>query len=744
MSTTKFEPTAQQIKSEKLYAGMGMSDEEFAMVEGILGRLPNWTETGLFSVMWSEHCSYKNSKPVLRKFPTKGPQVLQGPGEGAGIVDIGDEQAVVFKMESHNHPSAIEPYQGAATGVGGIIRDVFSMGARPIAMLNSLRFGELKSARGKYLFEEVVAGIAGYGNCIGIPTVGGEIQFDPCYEGNPLVNAMCVGLIDHKDIQRGIAAGVGNTVMYVGAKTGRDGIHGATFASEELTEESENQRPAVQVGDPFMEKLLLEACLEVVKSDALVGIQDMGAAGLTSSSAEMASKAGSGVEMNLDLVAQRETGMTAYEMMLSESQERMLLVVKKGREDEIKAIFDKYDLDAVAIGRVTDDKMLRLLHNGEVVAEVPADALAEDAPVYHKPSAEPAYYAEFQAIENTEPVVTNYKETLNALLKAPTIASKEWVYDQYDYQVRTSTVVKPGSDAAVIRVRGTNKGLAMTTDCNSRYIYLDPEVGGAIAVAEAARNIVATGGTPLAITDCLNFGNPEKPEIFWQIEKSADGISAACTALNAPVIGGNVSLYNERSGEAVYPTPTIGMVGLIEDLAHVTTQEVKSAGDIVFVIGETKTEFGGSELQKLLNNGVISGKAPAIDLEVEAARQQALLKAIKAGLVQSAHDVAEGGLAVAIAETTFGANGLGVDVTLSGSATTALFSESQSRFVVTVKEENTAAFVEIMKDAQKIGVVTNDAQVKINGDKGVLVEGTVEEFRSNWKGAIPCLLNSEA
>lgn len=744
MSTTKFEPTAQQIKDQKLYAGMGMSDEEFAMVEGILGRLPNWTETGLFSVMWSEHCSYKNSKPVLRKFPTKGPQVLQGPGEGAGIVDIGDEQAVVFKMESHNHPSAIEPYQGAATGVGGIIRDVFSMGARPIAMLNSLRFGELKSARGKYLFEEVVAGIAGYGNCIGIPTVGGEIQFDPCYEGNPLVNAMCVGLIDHKDIQRGIAAGVGNTVMYVGAKTGRDGIHGATFASEELTEESENQRPAVQVGDPFMEKLLLEACLEVVKSDALVGIQDMGAAGLTSSSAEMASKAGSGVEMNLDLVPQRETGMTAYEMMLSESQERMLLVVKKGREDEIKAIFDKYDLDAVAIGRVTDDKMLRLLHNGEVVAEVPADALAEDAPVYHKPSAEPAYYAEFQAMENTEPVVTDYKETLNALLKAPTVASKEWVYDQYDYQVRTSTVVAPGSDAAVIRVRGTNKGLAMTTDCNSRYIFLDPEVGGAIAVAEAARNIVATGGTPLAITDCLNFGNPEKPEIFWQIEKSADGISAACTALNSPVIGGNVSLYNERSGEAVYPTPTIGMVGLIEDLAHVTTQEIKAAGDVVFVIGDTKTEFGGSELQKLLNNGVISGKAPAIDLQIEAARQEALLKAIKAGIVQSAHDVAEGGLAVALAETTFGANGLGLDVTLTGSAITALFSETQSRFVVTVKEENAAAFVEIVKDAMKIGVVTNDALVKIDGENGVLVEGTVEEFRSNWKGAIPCLLNSEA
>ncbi|HCG4535950.1 phosphoribosylformylglycinamidine synthase subunit PurL [Ureibacillus chungkukjangi] len=741
--SVSLEPTKEQIKEQKLYASMGMSDEEFAMVEGILGRLPNWTETGLFSVMWSEHCSYKNSKPVLRKFPTKGPQVLQGPGEGAGIVDIGDEQAVVFKMESHNHPSAIEPYQGAATGVGGIIRDVFSMGARPIAMLNSLRFGELQTKRGKYLFEEVVAGIAGYGNCIGIPTVGGEIQFDPCYEGNPLVNAMCVGLIDHKDIQRGIAAGVGNTVMYVGAKTGRDGIHGATFASEELSEASEEKRPAVQVGDPFMEKLLLEACLEVVKSDALVGIQDMGAAGLTSSSAEMASKAGSGVEMNLNLVPQRETGMTAYEMMLSESQERMLLVVKKGREDEIKVIFEKYGLDAVAIGRVTDDKMLRLLHKGEVVAEVPADALAEDAPVYNKPSQEPAYFAEFQAIENSEPEVVNYKDTLLGLLQAPTIASKEWVYDQYDYQVRTNTIVAPGSDAAVLRVRGTNKGLAMTTDCNSRYIFLDPEMGGKIAVAEAARNIVASGGRPLAITDCLNFGNPEKPEIFWQIEKSADGISAACTALNAPVIGGNVSLYNERSGEAVYPTPTIGMVGLVEDLAHVTTQQVKAAGDVVYLVGETATEFGGSELQKLVY-GKIFGKAPYIDLEVEASRQESILTAIREGLLQSAHDVSEGGVAVALAEKAFGAAGLGIDVTLEGSAVTALFSETQSRFVVTVKEENAAAFEKVIPDAKKIGIVTADANITINGDTGVLLEGTVEEFRSAWKGAIPCLVKSEA
>ncbi|WP_391117558.1 phosphoribosylformylglycinamidine synthase subunit PurL [Psychrobacillus sp. L3] len=738
------EPNPTQIKEQKIYAQMGMSDEEFDMVEKILGRLPNYTETGLFSVMWSEHCSYKNSKPVLRKFPTKGPQVLQGPGEGAGIVDIGDGQAVVFKMESHNHPSAIEPYQGAATGVGGIIRDVFSMGARPIALLNSLRFGELKTPRVKYLFEEVVAGIAGYGNCIGIPTVGGEIQFDDCYEGNPLVNAMCVGLIKHEDIQKGIAAGEGNTVMYAGAKTGRDGIHGATFASEELTEASEEKRPAVQVGDPFMEKLLLEACLEVIKSDAIIGIQDMGAAGLTSSSAEMASKAGYGVEMNLDFVPQRETGMTAYEMMLSESQERMLIVVKKGREDEIVQIFDKYGLDCVAVGKVTNDKMLRLLHNGEVVAEVPADALAEEAPVYHKPSSVPAYYTEFQAMENVEPAVSDYKETLLNLLQQPTIASKEWVYDQYDYQVRTSTVVTPGSDAAVVRVRGTNKGLAMTTDCNSRYIYLDPVVGGKIAVAEAARNVVCSGAKPLAITDCLNFGNPENPEIFWQLEKSADGISEACIALESPVIGGNVSLYNERSGTAVYPTPTIGLVGLVEDLAHVTTQFVKQAGDIVYVIGETKTEFGGSELQKLVEKRIF-GQAPSIDLQVEVARQTALLNAIRAGVVQSAHDLAEGGLAVALAEKVFGAKGLGVEVTLTGSPTTALFSESQSRFLVTVKPEHVEKFEEIMQDAVRIGAVTDANKVIISDEDGTeWINGSVDEFRSAWKGAIPCLLNSEA
>lgn len=738
------EPSHKQIKEEKLYQQMGLSDEEFALIESIIGRLPNYTETGIFSVMWSEHCSYKNSKPVLSKFPTKGEHVLQGPGEGAGIVDIGDNQAVVFKIESHNHPSAIEPYQGAATGVGGIIRDVFSMGARPIAVLNSLRFGELTSPRVKYLFEEVVAGIAGYGNCIGIPTVGGEVHFDQSYEGNPLVNAMCVGLINHEDIKKGQAKGVGNTVMYVGAKTGRDGIHGATFASEEFSDESEEKRSAVQVGDPFMEKLLLEACLEVIKNDALVGIQDMGAAGLTSSSAEMASKAGSGIEMNLDLIPQRETGMSAYEMMLSESQERMLLVIEKGREQEIIDIFEKYDLEAVSVGHVTDDKMLRLLHQGEVVCELPVDALAEEAPVYHKPSSEPAYYREFLETKVEAPEITDASDTLKQLLKQPTIASKEWVYDQYDYMVRTNTVVAPGSDAGVLRIRGTKKALAMTTDCNARYLYLDPEVGGKIAVAEAARNIVCSGARPLAVTDNLNFGNPEKPEIFWQIEKSADGISEACRTLSTPVIGGNVSLYNESNGTAIYPTPVIGMVGLIEDTAHITTQSFQQAGDVIFVIGETKEEFAGSELQKM-TEGRIYGKAPEIDLDVELARQEALLAAIQNGLVQSAHDVSEGGLGVALAESTFGTDGLGADIQIDLNSAASLFSESQSRFVVTVKPENREAFAAAVQDAKEVGTVTNDGVFTVKNQEGQQwIHAAVNELERAWKGAIPCLLKSEA
>ncbi|WP_057913885.1 phosphoribosylformylglycinamidine synthase subunit PurL [Peribacillus muralis] len=737
----QLEPSPEKIKSDRLYATMGLSDKEFAMVEKILGRLPNYTETGLFSVMWSEHCSYKNSKPILRKFPITGEKVLQGPGEGAGIVDIGDDQAVVFKIESHNHPSAIEPYQGAATGVGGIIRDVFSMGARPIAMLNSLRFGELDNDRVKYLFKEVVAGIAGYGNCIGIPTVGGEIQFDPSYEGNPLVNAMCVGLIDHKDIKKGQAHGVGNTVMYVGAKTGRDGIHGATFASEELSESSEEKRPAVQVGDPFMEKLLLEACLELIQNDALVGIQDMGAAGLTSSSAEMASKAGSGIKMNLDLVPQRETGMTAYEMMLSESQERMLIVVTKGREQEIVDLFTKYDLEAVAVGVVTDDKNLTLSHQGEIVAEVPVDALAEEAPIYHKPSAEPQYFRDFQSMTAEVPVIEDYKETLVSLLKQPTISSKEWVYDQYDYMVRTNTVVSPGSDAAVVRVRGTNKALAMTTDCNSRYIYLDPETGGKIAVAEAARNIICSGAEPLAITDCLNFGNPEKPEIFWQLEKAADGMSEACRSLSTPVIGGNVSLYNETNGEAIYPTPVVGMVGLVSDLQHITTQSFKNESDLIYVVGEAKVEFGGSELQKMLH-GKIFGRAPELDLTVEQKRQQQILTAIKAGLVASAHDLSEGGLAVALAESLFGANKLGAKVNISGELVSELFSETQSRFLLSIKPENKDAFEALVEDAICIGSVTENNKLVVTeaGSESNVLEADVDALQTAWKGAIPCLL----
>ncbi|MED4206256.1 phosphoribosylformylglycinamidine synthase subunit PurL [Neobacillus mesonae] len=737
----KHEPNPQQIKTEKLYQQMGLSEEEFTMVENILGRTPNWTETGLFSVMWSEHCSYKNSKPVLKKFPTSGEKVLQGPGEGAGIVDIGDGQAVVFKIESHNHPSAIEPYQGAATGVGGIIRDIFSMGARPIALLNSLRFGELDSARVKYLFKEVVAGIAGYGNCIGIPTVGGEVQFEACYEGNPLVNAMCVGLINHEDIKKGQAHGLGNTVMYVGAKTGRDGIHGATFASEELTEQSDENRPAVQVGDPFMEKLLLEACLELIQSDALVGIQDMGAAGLASSSSEMASKAGMGIEMNLDLVPQRETGMTAYEMMLSESQERMLIVVKKGREQEIVDLFKKYDLEAVAIGKVTDDKQFRLFHQGEVVADIPVDALAEDAPVYHKPSKEPAYFAEYQAMENEIPAVNDVKETLVQLLSQPTIASKEWIYEQYDHMVRTNTVVAPGSDAAVVRIRGTRKALAMTTDCNSRFVYLDPETGGKIAVAEAARNIICSGAEPLAITDNLNFGNPEKPEVFWQIEKSADGISEACRVLETPVIGGNVSLYNETSGTAIYPTPVIGMVGLVTDLDHITTQEFKNNGDLIYLVGETSPEFGGSELQKLVNSGRVFGKAPELNINLEKARQEQVLAAIRAGVIQSAHDLSEGGLSVALAESLFGSKKLGAKVNISGDPVTALFSETQSRFLLSVKKEDQGKF-ESLVEAQLIGEVNQTGSLQVSAEGEIVLEAEVAELQAAWKGAIPCLLKS--
>lgn len=736
----KLEPTAQEIKDQRIYAGWGLTDEEYRLIsEDILGRLPNYTETGLFSVMWSEHCSYKNSKPVLRKFPSDGPQVLQGPGEGAGIVDIGDGQAVVFKAESHNHPSAVEPYEGAATGVGGIIRDIFSMGARPIAILDSLRFGELDTPRTKYLLEEIVAGISGYGNCIGIPTVGGEVAFDPCYEGNPLVNAMCVGLMDHKDIQKGQAKGVGNSIMYVGAKTGRDGIHGATFASEEFVEGEEQQRSAVQVGDPFMEKLLLEACLELIleHSDILVGIQDMGAAGLVSSSSEMASKAGSGLKLYLDDVPQRETNMTPYEMMLSESQERMLICVEQGHEEEVVELFKRYELDAVTIGEVTDDGMYSLYHHGEEVANLPVDALAEDAPVYENEKKEPARIQEFANMADFKPEVKDASETLLALLQQPTIASKRMIYETYDSQVRTNTVVRPGSDAAVMRVRGTNKALAMTTDCNARYLYLNPEVGGQIAVAEAARNIVASGGKPLAITDCLNYGSPEKPEGFWELWTSADGISEACRTLNTPVISGNVSMYNETNGKAIYPTPMIGMVGLIEDLAHITTQEFKQADDLIYVIGETNADFNGTEIQKM-QKGLIEGKLMDFDLAVEKENQELVLSAIKAGLVASAHDCAEGGLAVAIAEAAFN-NQLGVDVEAAMPVEN-LFAETQSRFVLSIHPEDQAAFEALVGEkAVKIGKTTNTGELKVTADGGEIKVAT-QKAEELWEEAIPCLM----
>jgi len=738
------EPTAEQIAEQKIYKQMGVTDSEYDLICGFLGRKPNYVEIGVFSVMWSEHCSYKNSKPILKKFPITGPRVLMGPGEGAGIVDIGDNQAVVFKIESHNHPSAIEPYQGAATGVGGIIRDIFSMGARPVALLNSLRFGSLKNDRVKYLFEHVVSGIAGYGNCIGIPTVAGEVMFDESYEGNPLVNAMCVGLIDHDKIQKGVAQGVGNPVFYVGPATGRDGIHGATFASEELTEESEAKRPAVQVGDPFMEKLVLEATLELINSGIVVGIQDMGAAGLTCSSSEMASKAGNGMELYLDEVPQREEGMTPYEMMLSESQERMLFVVKPEHEAQAAEIFERWGLICAKVGKVTDDGRLKLFHQGQLVGDMPVKALVDECPVYNKPSKVPAYYEQQASVDTTRYAeVADLTDALKQVLASPTVASKEWVYNQYDHMVRTSTYVRPGSDAAVVGVTGTRKALAMTTDCNGRYVYLDPEVGGAIAVAEAARNIVCSGAEPLAITDNLNFGSPEKPEIFWQLEKAADGMSEACRKLNAPVIGGNVSLYNENAKGAIYPTPVIGMVGLVHDLDHITTQGFKKEGDVILLLGETKAELGGSEFQKVLH-GVTEGRPPQIDLDTEKKLLDGVLGAIQKGLVASAHDLSEGGLAVALAESCI-SGGIGAKVSVNSELRTdiSLFSESQSRILLSASPDKAAeletSLVQAGVKVQQIGIVQGqDLTIEVNAKQAV--QSPVAQLEKVWKDAIPCLM----
>lgn len=729
------EPSSEQVKEEKLYLEMGLSESEYELVQKYIGRLPNYTETGIFAVLWSEHCSYKNSTPVLKRLPTEGPQVLQGPGEGAGVVDIGEDQAVVFKIESHNSPSAVEPYQGAATGVGGILRDVFSMGATPVAILNSLRLGELDNERNKFLFKEIVAGIAGYGNTIEVPTVGGEVQFDSVYGPNPLVNAMAVGLIDHKKMQKGLAKGVGNSVIYAGAPTGRDGIHGATFSSVELVEDDE-EPIAMQVGYPEIGKRLMNACLEVVNYPGLVGIQDMGAAGLTSSSAEMASKAGTGIELNLDNVPQSEENMNAYEMMLSESQERMLLVVEKGKEEKFLDLFKKYDLEAAVIGRVIEEKNLRLIHNGVVRADVSVAALVDDAPVYNRESEEPVYYREFQAMSEITIDVDDVSKTYLNLLKQPTVASKAWVYEQF-VDAKEDTVLGPGSNAAVIPVPDSNKGLAITTDGNSRYVYLDPYVGGAIAVAEAARNIVCSGGKPLALTDGLNYGNPYKPDIFWQIERSIDGIADACNALETPVIGGNVSLSNETNGKGIYPTPIIGMVGLVEDRILVTTKDFKQAGDLVYLVGETKAEFGGSELQKLIK-GEISGRPPQIDLETEAKAQNQISTAIRAGVVSSAHDLSEGGLAVALVESL--ANGqYGAELKVQDSLVTALFSESQSRFLVSVPEDKRDEFEDLV-NATLLGQVTSEPRLKLSNNQGEGIDLEVESLIKAWKGAIPCLL----
>jgi phosphoribosylformylglycinamidine synthase II len=724
----------------ELVASHGLTPDEYDKIKRALSREPTYTELGVFSVMWSEHCSYKSSRQYLKELPTEGRHVIQGPGENAGVVDIGDGLAVAFKMESHNHPSFIEPYQGAATGVGGILRDIFTMGARPIASLNSLRFGAIDHARTRYLVSGVVAGIGGYGNCIGVPTVGGEVYFDECYNANILVNAFTLGIAKKKRIFTGIAKGAGNPVFYVGSKTGRDGIHGATMASESFSEEKEQRRPTVQVGDPFTEKLLLEACLELMETDYIVGIQDMGAAGLTSSSAEMAGRGGSGVELDLSRVPLREQGMTPYEILLSESQERMLLVARRGSEDDVKRIFDKWDLDAVVIGQVTADHLFRALFEGAEVARIPISALTEEAPAYQRPVRRPGSrdaleQLDLGQIEEPKDLGTSLK----CLLESPNIASKEWVYRQYDHIVRSNTVVAPGADAAVLRVKGTEKGIALTVDGNGRYCYLDPYVGGVLAVAEAARNLACVGAHPIGLTDCLNFGSPENPEVMWQFSQVIRGMRDACMALNVPVVSGNVSFYNETDGVPIYPTPTVGMVGLLAKVRRVVTPWFKAAGDLVVLLGRTREELGGSEYLKVVHK-LVRGTPPWIDLRLEHAVQHCCLEAIQRGIVRSAHDVSDGGLAVALAECCVCGpeKPLGVRVEMRemirGDAL--LFSESQSRIVVSLQEKD-------LGELQAIAAKEN-VPVQVLGSVGgtrliiqPLLRLPVEEVRAIWSSALP-------
>lgn len=672
----------------------GLTEAEYNEICRLMGRTPNYEELALFGVMWSEHCSYKNSRGQLKKFPTKGPQVIQGPGENAGVVSVGGGLAVAFKMESHNHPSAIEPYQGAATGVGGIIRDIFCMGARPIASLDSLHFGLLDNNRTKRLLAGVVAGIAGYGNCMGIPTVAGEVGFHPSYQGNPLVNAMSVGLVEEDKIFKGQATGVGNIVMVVGARTGRDGIKGASFASEELNDADADKRPNVQVGDPFMEKLLLEATLEILAKGLVVGLQDLGAAGLTSSASEMAGRAGNGLYIDIDKVPLREKGLAPWEIMISESQERMLLVVDPQKVPEIQKVFDKWDLVAAAIGEVTGDGNFTIKKGGEVIACVPAGLLTDKAPVYNPPYREPAYFqarqkADFGGLLN----YGDWSGLLKKLVASPNLCSKRWVYEQYDHMVGLNTVFRPGSDAALLRIMDTGKGLALATDCNSRYVYLDPFKGGAIAVAEAARNVACTGARPLAITNCLNFGNPGDPEVYWQFVKATDGVAEACAKLGTPVTGGNVSFYNEYNGEAILPTPTIGMVGLLPKLEDRVPSGFQAEGDAVLLVGESREELGASEAHALLT-GRDEGPVPAMDLDEAARLDDFLVEGAAQGLLRSAHDCSEGGLAVALAEACV-LGGLGVKARLGGdiSPAAAFFGETQNRVVVSAAPGQAEAVV---------------------------------------------------
>jgi phosphoribosylformylglycinamidine synthase len=726
----------------------GVTADEYARIVGLLGREPNLTELGIFSVMWSEHCSYKSSRVHLKTLPTTGSRVLQGPGENAGAVDIGDGLAAVFKIESHNHPSFIEPYQGAATGVGGIIRDIFTMGARPIALLNSLRFGPLDQPQNRRILEGVVAGIGGYGNSIGIPTIGGEVAFDESYSGNPLVNVFCLGIARHEDIIKGTASGTGNPVYYVGAKTGRDGIHGATMASAEFDEKSQEKRPAVQVGDPFTEKLLLEACLEVMATGALVGIQDMGAAGLTCSTSEMGSRGGVGIEIDIQHVPQRETGMTPYEIMLSESQERMLMVVKRGREHEVEDIFEKWDLHAVRIGEVRAESTLVVKERGQLAAQIPNRALTDEAPVYNRPMARPAWVDDLTQLDlSSLGPSTDAGGTLVTLLASPTIASKHWIYRQYDHMVRTNTIVLPGLGCGVVRIKESAGALAMSVDGNGRFGYLNPREGARLAVAEAARNVACAGALPIGATNNLNFGNPEKPEIMWQFAEAVAGIGEACRALDIPITGGNVSLYNETDGKAILPTPVLGVVGIIDDASKVVTRTFKRAGTTVVLLGTSRGEMGGSEYLKTLH-GLVRGVVPVLDLDAERRLQSLLVDLASEGRLLSAHDCAEGGLAVTLAECTFDTNGIGVEIELSPAGgelpapwmvDATLFGESASRVVVTT---TSAEVDELLAAAHAAGVpstvigTTGGSRIAMRIDGKTVVDVAVADAERTWATAL--------